>query len=77
MRLLRPRRSNRPPDRPASEPDRGTICMSDIFTSPRPSRFGRAVGFRLVGIGSAVPDRVVTNAYLARLGCEPDWIVAR
>jgi 3-oxoacyl-[acyl-carrier-protein] synthase III len=77
MRLLRPRRSNRPPDRPASEPDRGTICMSDILTSPRPSRFGRAVGFRLVGIGSAVPDRVVTNADLARLGCEPDWIVAR
>jgi 3-oxoacyl-[acyl-carrier-protein] synthase-3 len=51
--------------------------MSDILTSPRPSRFGRAVGFRLVGIGSAVPERVVTNADLARLGCDPDWIVAR
>lgn len=51
--------------------------MSDILTSPRPSRFGRAVGFRLVGVGAAVPDRVVTNADLARLGCDPEWIVAR
>lgn len=51
--------------------------MSDILTSPRPSRFGRAVGFRLVGIGSAVPEQVVTNADLARLGCDPDWIAAR
>ncbi|MFM7183217.1 MAG: 3-oxoacyl-ACP synthase III family protein [Planctomycetota bacterium] len=51
--------------------------MSDILTSPRPSRFGRAVGFRLAGIGAAVPPRVVTNADLAGLGCDPDWIVAR
>ena len=51
--------------------------MSDILTMPRPSRFGRAIGFRLVGIGSAVPECVVTNADLARLGCDPDWIVAR
>jgi 3-oxoacyl-[acyl-carrier-protein] synthase-3 len=51
--------------------------MSDILTSPRPSRFGRAVGFRLAGTGSAVPDTVVTNADLARLGCDPEWIVAR
>jgi 3-oxoacyl-[acyl-carrier-protein] synthase III len=51
--------------------------MSDILTSPRPSRFGRAVGFRLAGIGSSVPSHVVTNADLARLGCDPEWIVAR
>ena len=51
--------------------------MSEILTSPRPSRFGRAVGFRLAGTGGAVPDRVVTNADLARLGCDPEWIVAR
>jgi len=51
--------------------------MSDILTSPRPSRFGRAVGFRLVGIGSGVPTQVVTNAALSRLGCDPEWIVAR
>lgn len=51
--------------------------MSDILSSPRPSRYGRAVGFRLAGIGAAVPPRVVTNADLARLGCDPEWIVAR
>ena len=51
--------------------------MSDILTSPRPSRFGRAVGFRLAGIGSAAPGTVVTNADLARLGCDPDWIASR
>ncbi|NQW46680.1 MAG: ketoacyl-ACP synthase III [Planctomycetes bacterium] len=51
--------------------------MSDILTSPRPSRFGRAVGFRLAGIGSGVPPNIVTNAALARLGCDPEWIVAR
>jgi 3-oxoacyl-[acyl-carrier-protein] synthase-3 len=51
--------------------------MSDILTSPRPSRFGRAVGFRLVATGSAVPDEVVTNADLARLGCDPEWILSR
>jgi len=51
--------------------------MSDILTSPRPSRFGRAVGFRLMATGGAVPDRVVTNADLVRLGCDPEWIVAR
>jgi 3-oxoacyl-[acyl-carrier-protein] synthase-3 len=51
--------------------------MSEILTSPRRSRFGRAVGFRLAGIGSAVPSHVVTNADLARLGCDPEWIVAR
>ena len=51
--------------------------MSDILTSPRPSRFGRAVGFRVAGIGSSVPSHIVTNADLARLGCDPEWIVAR
>ena len=51
--------------------------MSDILPSPRPARFGRAVGFRLAGIGSFVPANVVTNSDLARLGCDPEWIVAR
>ena len=51
--------------------------MSDILSSPRPSRFGRAVGFRVAGTGSSVPDQVVTNADLGRLGCDHDWIVAR
>ena len=51
--------------------------MSDLLTSPRSSRFGRAVGFRLAGIGSHVPATVVTNAELGRLGCDPSWIVER
>jgi 3-oxoacyl-[acyl-carrier-protein] synthase-3 len=51
--------------------------MSEILTSPRSSRFGRAVGFRLAGIGSYAPPQVVTNADLARLGCDPEWIVER
>jgi 3-oxoacyl-[acyl-carrier-protein] synthase-3 len=51
--------------------------MSEILTSPRSSRFGRAVGFRVAGIGSHVPPQVVTNADLVRLGCDPEWIVAR
>ena len=51
--------------------------MSEILTSPRPSRFGRAVGFRLAGTCSHVPAAVVTNADLAHLGCDPQWIVAR
>ena len=51
--------------------------MSDILTSPRPSRFGRAVGFRLAGIGSSVPEGIVTNADLERLGCDPEWIFSR
>jgi 3-oxoacyl-[acyl-carrier-protein] synthase-3 len=51
--------------------------MSDILTSPRRSRFGRATGFRVLGIGAAVPGHVVTNADLARLGCDPQWIIER
>ncbi len=51
--------------------------MSDILTSPRRSRFGRATGFHVTGIGSRVPDMVVTNADLARLGCDAEWIETR
>jgi len=51
--------------------------MSEILTSPRPSRFGRALGFRVVSSGSAVPQRVVTNADLGHLGCDPEWILSR
>ena len=51
--------------------------MSDILESPRQSRFGRAVGFRVVGIGAFAPDNVVTNADLARLGCDAEWIETR
>jgi 3-oxoacyl-[acyl-carrier-protein] synthase-3 len=32
---------------------------------------------QIVGTGSYVPDRVVTNDDLARLGCDADWIIQR
>ena len=51
--------------------------MSEILTSPRASRFGRTTGFRLRGVGHAVPDEVVTNEDLARLGCDAQWILER
>jgi 3-oxoacyl-[acyl-carrier-protein] synthase-3 len=51
--------------------------MSVILESPRPSRHGRAAGFRTVGIGGFVPPTVVTNADLARLGCDGEWIESR
>lgn len=51
--------------------------MSDILTSPRAARFGQSCGFRVVSFGSAVPPRVVTNADLAHLGCDPEWILTR
>jgi len=51
--------------------------MAEAFTSLRSSRFGRATGFRVVGVGAYAPDEVVTNAALARLGCDPQWILER
>lgn len=51
--------------------------MSEILTSPRRSRFGKAVGFRVAAVGAAVPERVVDNADLAHLGCDPEWILSR
>jgi 3-oxoacyl-[acyl-carrier-protein] synthase-3 len=35
------------------------------------------VGVQIVGTGSYVPERVVTNEDLASLGCDADWIVQR
>jgi 3-oxoacyl-[acyl-carrier-protein] synthase-3 len=51
--------------------------MPGPVDDPRPSRYGAARGFRLVGIGSFAPDEVVTNADLAALGCDADWILER
>ena len=51
--------------------------MSEILTSPRRSRFGQATGFCTTGIGSCVQRQVVTNADLARLGCDAEWIETR
>lgn len=35
------------------------------------------MGVQVAGTGSFVPDNVVTNDDLARLGCDSDWIVQR
>jgi len=51
--------------------------MSGPVDDPRPSRYGAATGFRLVGVGSFAPDEVVTNADLAALGCDSAWILER
>lgn len=37
----------------------------------------RMTGVRIAGTGSCLAERVVTNEDLARLGCDPDWIVQR
>ena len=38
---------------------------------------GRAMGVEIAGLGSALPDRLVTNEDLDALGCDSDWIVRR
>ncbi len=38
---------------------------------------GKVVGVRVSGIGSYVPEEVVTNDDLAALGCDSDWIIRR
>jgi 3-oxoacyl-[acyl-carrier-protein] synthase III len=38
---------------------------------------GRAMGVKIAGIGSFVPENLVTNDDLAALGCDSEWIVRR
>ncbi|MEM6778447.1 MAG: beta-ketoacyl-ACP synthase III [Planctomycetota bacterium] len=40
-------------------------------------KMGSALGVRISGTGSYVPDNVVTNEDLAALGCDSEWIVRR
>jgi len=44
---------------------------------PSPSRVGRLMGVRVLGIGSSVPEQRVRNEDLAALGYDADWIVQR
>ncbi|MCC7476714.1 MAG: ketoacyl-ACP synthase III [Pirellulales bacterium] len=37
----------------------------------------RLTGVQIIGSGSFVPDHVVTNEALARLGCDAEWIIQR
>src|ERR1043166_6666066 len=48
----------------------------DLMSSKR-SPIRRLTGVQIVGTGSYVPDKVVTNEALASLGCDADWIIQR
>ena len=52
--------------------------MSDAeLLTPARSPLRRLTGIQIIGTGSYVPDKVVTNAALASLGCDADWIIQR
>ena len=51
--------------------------MSDAPVNVRRGPIHRLMGVRIAGTGSHVAEKVVTNEDLARLGCDPDWIVQR
>ena len=51
--------------------------MSDSTVKVGGAPVRQLTGVQIVGTGSYVPNRVVTNADLSSLGCDPDWIVQR
>jgi 3-oxoacyl-[acyl-carrier-protein] synthase III len=52
--------------------------MSDVeLLAPKRSPLRRLTGVQVVGTGSYVPERVITNEALASLGCDADWIIQR
>lgn len=51
--------------------------MSDVLQQVHRGPLFRLTGIRIAGTGSCVADQVVTNEDLARLGCDPDWIIQR
>ena len=51
------------------------MSIPDDSTAKSPIR--KLMGVQIVGTGSFVPDKVVTNEDLASLGCDADWIVKR
>jgi 3-oxoacyl-[acyl-carrier-protein] synthase-3 len=52
--------------------------MSDAdLLTPMRSPLRRLTGVQIIGTGSFVPDKVVTNDALASLGCDADWIIQR
>jgi 3-oxoacyl-[acyl-carrier-protein] synthase-3 len=52
------------------------MSTADILT-PMRSPIRRLTGVQVIGTGSYVPDKVVTNEDLASLGCDADWIIQR
>ncbi|TWT96971.1 3-oxoacyl-[acyl-carrier-protein] synthase 3 [Botrimarina colliarenosi] len=51
--------------------------MSDVLQQVRRGPLFRLTGVRIAGTGSCVPEQVVTNEDLGRLGCDPEWIIQR
>ena len=52
--------------------------MSDAdLLTPMRSPLRRLTGVQIVGTGSYVPEKIVTNDALASLGCDADWIIQR
>ena len=51
--------------------------MSETVISIRRGPLTEQMGVQITGTGSYLPDNVVTNEDLARLGCDPEWIVQR
>lgn len=53
------------------------LFMSEPTGPSRKPPIRQLMGVQIVGTGSFVPDNVVTNADLASLGCDADWIIQR
>jgi 3-oxoacyl-[acyl-carrier-protein] synthase III len=51
--------------------------MNDPTVSLRKPPIWRLMGIQIIGTGSFLPDKVVTNEDLASLGCDAEWIVQR
>src|SRR4051812_47090321 len=52
------------------------MSTAELLT-PLRSPVRRMTGVQIIGTGSYVPDKVVTNEDLASLGCDADWIIQR
>ncbi len=60
------------PGKPSDPTDR-----KDRIISLKPSRLGRLLGVKILGIGSSVPEKRVRNEDLASLGYDAQWIIQR
>ncbi|TWT29244.1 3-oxoacyl-[acyl-carrier-protein] synthase 3 [Posidoniimonas corsicana] len=51
--------------------------MDDTTPNPRRPPAFKVTGVQALGTGSYLPENVVTNEDLARLGCDAEWIIQR
>ncbi len=51
--------------------------MKNSHTAANDSQIRRLLGVQISGTGSFLPENVVTNADMASLGCDADWILQR